>query len=113
MSDIIISLNSILPKLTMIAAIAILTLLIFSQMSEPTRELFKLAGIPFVTCLVLCFAIYAPDGTIKNAIDDMEEFNNKEQEMVRAFGVFGIFLPHRDIENNAYTKLKNKTMEEL
>ncbi|MDY4309980.1 hypothetical protein SOX05_08875 [Pseudomonas putida] len=86
---------------------------IFIEASESILEIIRLAGIPFVTCLVLCFALYAPDGTIKNAIDDMEEFNNKEQEMVRAFGVFGMFLPHRDIENDAYTTLKNKTMEEL
>ncbi|QUG90729.1 hypothetical protein GR140_18875 [Pseudomonas putida] len=113
MNDIIININAIFIEFYMIAAIAMLTILIFYKVSESTREVFKLAGIPFMTCLVLCFAIYAPDGTIKNAIDSMEEFNNREQEMVRAFGVLGMFLPHRDIENNAYTKLKNKTMEEL
>lgn len=86
--------------------------------NKSIAELLKVVALPFVTCLVLAFVIYAPEGTIKSTRNDMEAFNKINNEMVQVFGVFGLFLPHTIIEDCKtdvckYRTTKYKHMEAI
>jgi len=88
--------------------------------NKSIAELLKVVALPFVTCLVLAFVIYAPEGTIKikSIRNDMEVFNKNNTEMVKSFGVFGLFLPHKILDNCKtdeceYRTTKYKHMEAI
>lgn len=118
MNEPLINLDAIIYYYFVIISAVFLICIVSLTINKSIAELLKVVALPFVTCLVLAFVIYAPEGTIKSTRNDMEVFNKINNEMVQVFGVFGLFLPHTIIEDCKtdvckYRTTKYKHMEAL
>lgn len=99
MNEPLINLDAIIYYYFLVMGAVLLTCIASLIINKSTAESLKVIALPFATCLVLAFVIYVPDGTIKSTKYDMERFHENTKEMVNAFGVFGLFLPHKILDN--------------
>lgn len=118
MNEPLINLEAIIYYYFVIINVVFLICIASLTINKSIAELLKVVALPFLTCLVLAFVIYAPDGTIKSIRNDMEVFTINNNEMINIFGAFGLFLPHKVLDNCKtdvceYRTTKYKHMEAL
>lgn len=118
MNEPLINLEAIIYYYFVIINVVFLICIASLTINKSIAELLKVVALPFLTCLVLAFVIYAPDGTIKSIRNDMEVFTINNNEMINIFGAFGLFLPHKVLDNCKtdeceYRTTKYKHMEAI